>query len=291
MKNLKENLKAFVLGAALFALIGASAALGASIVTWLQAPDNTIVPPQGIAIGQSMPSVYMATAVASTTGYFFTATALDFAGRETANSYNEINATTSATATTSAITVTWSPVQGALSYKLYFGTKTGGENQYVTSSLPSYTFATTTGATSMLPPTLDYAFTNYLSANGSSYLSNQLAVNHINGITGATVATGTAAGTGATTTIAYATDLSRAVTLHTGTAAMGTSTPIFTLTFQQAYPKAPACVLFPENAVSAAIAAGATPYMIPGTTSTAAYANATALATSTTYMFGWVCSN
>ena len=114
---------------------------------------------------------------------------------------------------------------------------------------------------------------------------------HLNGNNSATVATGTAAGNGATDTVAYATDLSGAITLHTGTTAMGTSTPLFTVTYGESYAKAPACTLFPENAAAAAIAQGATPYMIPNTTSSVAEANATALATGTTYMWGWVCSN
>ena len=99
---------------------------------------------------------------------------------------------------------------------------------------------------------------NVINPNGASYLSGSLQVQHLNGITGATVATGTGAGTGATDTISYATDLSGVITIHTGTT-VSSSAPIFTVSYEQAYTKAPACIVDAQNSAAACARRSSTP--------------------------------
>jgi hypothetical protein len=73
--------------------------------------------------------------------YYFKIVASDAVGTTIASSE------TSTTTTFSGLDLSWTASQGAESYRIYFDTTSGGEDEYFTSNTNSYTFATTVGAT------------------------------------------------------------------------------------------------------------------------------------------------
>ena len=298
---MKQHLKDIAVGAALTILLLGTAKAATDI--WSRAFNNYAITTNNVPIAELMGSPALVTANATSTGgtlvtatstalvptWYFEIEGVDPNGGVTLPS-NELSATlATSTHATSSIALAWGVPQGAVSYRIYYATSSGAEAAYQTSTAASLTFATTTGTTG-IPATVDTAFVNVINPNGASYLSGSLQVQHLNGITGATVATGTGAGTGATDTVSYATDLSGVITVHTGST-VSSSAPIFTVSYEQAYTKAPACIVDAQNSAAAALAVTARPYMLPTTTSTAAMANTTALATSTVYQWNWICSN
>ncbi|MEI9913654.1 MAG: hypothetical protein WDN66_01455 [Candidatus Saccharibacteria bacterium] len=92
---------------------------------------------------------------ASTT-YYFKVTSLDAAGGQSAPS-TEVSNSTSGTCTASGnceiiLTFTNQATTGAYSYRIYYGTSSGGEANYFTSTTNTYNFSTTSGSTSGSPP-------------------------------------------------------------------------------------------------------------------------------------------
>ena len=298
---MKQHLKDIALGAALAVLLLGTAKAASDI--WGRAYNNYAVPTNNVAIAQSMAVPPLVSATATSTGgslitststakvptWYFVVEAVDPNGGATLPS-NEISATlATSTGATSSVALVWGAVQGAVSYNIFYATSSGNEANYQTTTASTYTFATTTG-TAAIPTTINTAFVNVVNPNGNSYLSGSLQVQHINGITGATIAMGTGAGSGATDTISYATDLSGVITIHTGSSP-STTQPIFIVKYAQAYAKAPACIIDAQNSAASALAVGARPYMLPTTTSTAAMSNTTALGATTVYQWNWICSN
>ena len=228
--------------------------------------------------------------------YYFEVGATDVNGGASLPS-SEVSANVSSSATSNEIIASWGSTPGAKFYDVYIGTSTGAESLLATTTALTFTLSTTTvssttGISLATPPTVNFAYVDTFNPNGKSYIGGDLQVVHLNGNNNATVSTSTGAGTGATTTVAYATDLSGSFTLNTGSASIGTSTPLITITYGEAYAKAPACDLFPESSNAQKYNTSSTmPFMIPGTTSTAVEAATVALPTSTSFVYGWICSN
>jgi len=124
-----------------------------------------------IAVNMSPPGTV--TPSTATTGgalaaatYYYKVTTLDAIGGETRAS-SEASITT--TGATSTVTLTWTAIQGASSYRIYRGTSAGAENVYYSSTSASFT---DTGAanTGGSPAVVTSAYVNKLSASGASYL-------------------------------------------------------------------------------------------------------------------------
>ncbi|MGE5041732.1 MAG: beta strand repeat-containing protein [Candidatus Levyibacteriota bacterium] len=101
--------------------------------------------------------------------YFYKITALDVQGGESTPS-TESSQTVGAG---SSITVSWSAVTNATSYRIYRGTSSNGENTYFTSSTNSYV-DTGTGGTGGSVPTTNTAFASRFMSNGSAYIQGSL---------------------------------------------------------------------------------------------------------------------
>ncbi|MFA5800095.1 MAG: hypothetical protein WC840_04005, partial [Candidatus Peribacteraceae bacterium] len=96
--------------------------------------------------------------------YYFKVAASDGVGTTTGSS--EVSRAVNAG---EAITISWSAVTGASSYRVY-GNATGAQNHYFTTSAATYTYATSTGSTAGTPPTSTTAYINKLAAGGNSWL-------------------------------------------------------------------------------------------------------------------------
>lgn len=99
----------------------------------------------------------IATGTGSTTGgslaaatYFVKIVAVDANGFTTPAGVESVGVTT--TGATSSIAYTWTAVSGATSYRIYFGTVSGTQASYQTSTVASYTLTSTAG-TAGTPPT------------------------------------------------------------------------------------------------------------------------------------------
>jgi len=102
-----------------------------------------------------------------TTGtYYYEVTALNSAGESAAST--EIS--TGVTGPTGSVALSWNPVAGATSYRIYRGTSSGGESTYYTSSSATFTDTGASG-TSGLPPSALLAYeTRYTyDANGNKH--------------------------------------------------------------------------------------------------------------------------
>lgn len=309
MKYIKAIIFVIVVGIAILFVTGAQSSKGASDV-WYRAFNNSLAPTNNVAFGQLMNSPYLSSLSATTTAgtlgtstptWYFEIAAADQLGKQTLPS-NEMSATVSSTASNNEVIASWSAVPGASLYYVYFGGSSAGESKYATTTATSYTLATTTGATSGTPSQISQAFANYINPAGTSYLVNALKISdaltsigsitadRIGGSSAATVATGTAAGTGAVATTTYANSVSGMLSLYAGAGA-SSSAAIFKITFATPFSTAPACSLIPQNAAAASLTGTSTPYMTSSAASSTIMANATALVASTTYAWAYHCSN
>jgi hypothetical protein len=105
------------------------------------------------------------------TQYFFKVTAIDSTGGESLPA-TEVN-NTATTATNLAITLSWSPVTGARGYRVYYGTTSNTEANYITTYTNSYTYqiASPTGNVAASPPTSNTAYNNTLASSGNSQIT------------------------------------------------------------------------------------------------------------------------
>lgn len=107
-------------------------------------------------------------------------------------------------------------------------------------------------------------------------------------------AAGAGAGTSPALTAGYNSDVSGYDTVTTGSSPTASGI-VFTITFGAAYNfPGPKCLVFPGNAAAQALATGAQPaflYADESQTTAALRAGATALAATTTYMWGYACTN
>ncbi|HVZ11945.1 MAG TPA: hypothetical protein VG965_02855 [Patescibacteria group bacterium] len=103
--------------------------------------------------------------------YYYKITALDSQGGETIGGA-ESSQTVGASA---SITLSWTAIPGASSYRIYRGTSSGSENTYYTSTQNSFTDtgAAGTGAT---PPTTNTAFASKFLANGSAFIQGNVTI-------------------------------------------------------------------------------------------------------------------
>lgn len=113
------------------------------------------------------------TGTASTTGgslaagtWYARIVAVDSAGGTTAVGTQSAGVAT--TGTTSSIAWTWTAIAGAVSYRIYYGTVSGGQAAYYTSSTNSFTLTASSG-TAGSPPTLNSTGAAYFA--GSAYIS------------------------------------------------------------------------------------------------------------------------
>ena len=136
-------------------------------------PQQVLTVGSGGNIAQNMAAPGTLSPSTSTTGgtlaaatYYYKVTTLDAIGGETVASPEASITTTGATST---VTLTWTAIQGASSYRIYRGTAAGAENVYYTNTAASFT---DTGAanTGGSPAAFTSAYVNKLSANGSSYI-------------------------------------------------------------------------------------------------------------------------
>lgn len=97
-----------------------------------------------------------AVGVGSTTGgalaaatYYTKVVAVDAFGARTSASPESVGVVT--TGTTSSIVYTWSPVPGAVSYQLWYGTVLGTQSAFFTTSNTSFTLTSTAGTAGVIP--------------------------------------------------------------------------------------------------------------------------------------------
>ncbi len=103
------------------------------------------------------------------TTYYYKIVALDASGDITALS-PEASQATGATTTTNTISLSWTAVTNATSYRVYKGTTSGGENQYFTVTTNAFTDTGAAGTTA-IPPTTSTAFNSTLSTTGNSQIT------------------------------------------------------------------------------------------------------------------------
>lgn len=84
--------------------------------------------------------------------YYFKIVGVDAFGKQAIPS-GEAGTTTTGNA--SKIDISWTALYGAASYQVWFGTSSGGENKYFSTSNTSYSFTTISGATSGTIPNVD----------------------------------------------------------------------------------------------------------------------------------------
>ena len=109
----------------------------------------------------------------ATATYFYKITALDSQGNQTAASAESNPGGTVSSGSVGSVTVSWTAVPGASSYRVYQGTSSNGENVYYTTTLTTF-IATGTGTTAAAPPTTNSAFVNKFLANGNAWLQGTL---------------------------------------------------------------------------------------------------------------------
>jgi hypothetical protein len=114
-----------------------------------------------------MPAPVQSTPTTSATGtlngtYYYTVTALDAAGRETAQS-NEVSETVDGGTTAGTINLSWSAIRDAKGYRVWRGTTAGGENEYYDVSTTSLADNGSLTFTAGTPP----------SSGTASYLPNE----------------------------------------------------------------------------------------------------------------------
>jgi hypothetical protein len=124
---------------------GVSGANARIALTYLDAGSLTLSSP-----GTVTPSTATTGGTLTAGTYYYQVTAVGNGG-ETLPS-PECSETT--TGSTSTVTLNWSAVTGATSYKIYRGTSSGGENHYQTSATNSFTDTGSTG-TAGTPPTFN----------------------------------------------------------------------------------------------------------------------------------------
>ncbi|CAK0770542.1 hypothetical protein CCP3SC1AL1_510006 [Gammaproteobacteria bacterium] len=134
-----------------------------------------------------------------------------------------------------------------------------------------------------------YGYQNATKANQRLYLNANTYIPHIVGnTTSPTLALGSGLGTGAGTVVSITrgTDLSGIIGVVTGTAALGTSATLATITFNSPYGAIPNVVLTPANAAAANLITGSNVY-VPASSITASVfvvsTNTVALTASSTY--------
>ena len=110
------------------------------------------------------------TSVVSATGgtlaantYFFRVVAIDNLGGTTLPGTETAGIVT--TGSTSKINLSWTPINGADGYRVYFGNTSGGQNAYFITSDNSFEFTTTTGSTAGTVPTSNNS--GYVTIGGS----------------------------------------------------------------------------------------------------------------------------
>lgn len=84
--------------------------------------------------------------------YYFKIVGVDAFGKQALPSGE---ASTTTTGNTSKVDISWTALYGAASYQVWFGTTSGGQNKYFSTSNNSYSFTTITGATTATIPNTD----------------------------------------------------------------------------------------------------------------------------------------
>jgi hypothetical protein len=129
---------------------------------------------------------------------------------------------------------------------------------------------------------------------GNIFTGTIISGQHFSGLTSSapTATAGAGAGTGPTISLnANSNDLSGYLSVTTGSSPTA-SAIVATLTFGTAYATLPKCLLAPANA-AASVLSGAANVYIPLTSSESAFtvnSNTTALAASTLYTWGYICT-
>jgi hypothetical protein len=119
--------------------------------------------------------------------YFYKIVAVDYLGNVTTPS-TQVSATVSGSGTNS-IALSWSAVVGAISYRIYRGITTNGQNGYWTSVTNSYTDVAATGLTAGAVNAFNSSVVACLNQDGSIY-GNNVKINAIN-----TLVSGSTSGT------------------------------------------------------------------------------------------------
>lgn len=88
-------------------------------------------------------------ALAASTTYYFKIVAVDGLGGTTTASTEVSSATTSAT--TCSINVSWTPVTGAVSYQVWYGTATNTQTKYYASTGTTFTLTADSGTSATIP--------------------------------------------------------------------------------------------------------------------------------------------
>lgn len=188
--NMKTSFKTIAQGfiGGLIAIICIAGGAKAAQDIWSRGFNNYAVPTNNVAIAQYMTNPFQPTGTATTTGgtlvtatsttaaptWYFKIEAVDLQGGVTQPSPETAVTLATSTGATSSVALSWGSVPGAASYRVYYGTTTGGENTYQTTSVASLTFATTTGTGGTLPSTLSTAYANVIDPNGNSRLAGNL---------------------------------------------------------------------------------------------------------------------
>jgi hypothetical protein len=136
-----------------------------------QTPQEKLALGPGSNFGTEMAKPGAPTLTAGSSGslasgtYYYKITALDGAGGETAGG---TEASVIVTGPNGSVSVSWTAITGAASYRIYRGTTMGGEDSYNTSPTNSYT--DTGGGTPGTPPTVTTAMVVKVAASGNSWL-------------------------------------------------------------------------------------------------------------------------
>ena len=143
-----------------------------NVDTTNQRLGTSIPPPSTPTLG----TISGASGSLSNITYYYEITAIGGAGGQTT-----VSGEASGTPTSGAIDLTWTAVPGAVSYDVYRGTASGGENVYYNSVANTY-LDTGASSTSGSPPTADNGLSDGLSVSGISYIdSGSLDINNTGG--------------------------------------------------------------------------------------------------------------